>query len=92
MLFCDACDRGYHMECCRPRMKKPPKGDWVCIICDPQRKWRSGDGNRGLTNPATRFRIVRAPGKAKAFSQTSHRKYVFHHPHHEPWEGALFSY
>lgn len=28
MLFCDACDRGYHMECCRPPLTKPPKGNY----------------------------------------------------------------
>ena len=27
MLFCDACDRGFHMECCRPPVNRPPKGE-----------------------------------------------------------------
>ena len=26
LLFCDACDRGYHMYCLEPEMKKLPKG------------------------------------------------------------------
>ena len=29
MLFCDACDRGFHMECCRPPVTKPPKGKYL---------------------------------------------------------------
>ena len=27
LLFCDACDRGYHMYCLEPEMKKLPKGE-----------------------------------------------------------------
>lgn len=27
MLFCDLCDRGFHMECCDPPLSKAPKGD-----------------------------------------------------------------
>lgn len=26
MLFCDACDRGFHMPCCDPPLNKAPKG------------------------------------------------------------------
>ncbi|CAH1795541.1 unnamed protein product [Owenia fusiformis] len=37
MLFCDACDRGFHMGCCDPPFTKAPKGTWVCNICDPER-------------------------------------------------------
>lgn len=37
MLFCDLCDRGFHMECCDPPLSKAPKGKWKCNICDPDR-------------------------------------------------------
>ncbi|XP_002165676.2 histone acetyltransferase KAT7 isoform X1 [Hydra vulgaris] len=33
ILFCDRCDRGYHMYCIKPKMKKKPKGDWFCPVC-----------------------------------------------------------
>ena len=33
MLLCDLCDRGYHMECLTPPLKKAPKGDWFCPLC-----------------------------------------------------------
>ena len=35
MLFCDNCDRGYHLDCCDPPMAKPPKGTKK-IICNDQ--------------------------------------------------------
>ncbi|ELT92280.1 hypothetical protein CAPTEDRAFT_224752 [Capitella teleta] len=34
MLFCDACDRGIHMECCIPPLTSAPEGKWVCCLCD----------------------------------------------------------
>ena len=35
LLFCDDCDRGYHMYCLRPPLKNQPEGDlfwWDVII------------------------------------------------------------
>ncbi|XP_052765704.1 histone acetyltransferase KAT6A-like isoform X5 [Mya arenaria] len=42
MLFCDSCDRGFHMDCCDPPVIKAPKGQWVCNICDPDRGSKKG--------------------------------------------------
>ncbi|XP_029281512.1 zinc finger protein DPF3 isoform X3 [Cottoperca gobio] len=33
LLFCDDCDRGYHMYCLKPPMTKPPEGSWSCHVC-----------------------------------------------------------
>lgn len=33
LLFCDDCDRGYHMYCLVPPMKDAPEGSWSCSIC-----------------------------------------------------------
>jgi len=33
LLFCDDCDRGYHMYCLVPPIKEPPEGSWSCKIC-----------------------------------------------------------
>uniref|UniRef100_A0A1X7UY15 DNA-directed RNA polymerases I and III subunit RPAC1 n=1 Tax=Amphimedon queenslandica TaxID=400682 RepID=A0A1X7UY15_AMPQE len=30
LLFCDDCDRGYHMYCLKPPMKEAPEGSWSC--------------------------------------------------------------
>lgn len=38
MLFCDSCDRGFHMECCDPPLTRMPKGMWVCQICRPRKR------------------------------------------------------
>jgi len=35
ILFCDLCDRGYHMYCLVPKLMKKPKGDWYCLFCIP---------------------------------------------------------
>ncbi|XP_067932169.1 histone acetyltransferase KAT6B-like isoform X1 [Watersipora subatra] len=33
MLICDRCDRSFHPHCCRPPVKKPPDGTWICHLC-----------------------------------------------------------
>ncbi|XP_023327298.1 zinc finger protein ubi-d4 [Eurytemora carolleeae] len=33
LLFCDDCDRGFHMYCLVPPMKIAPEGSWSCHIC-----------------------------------------------------------
>lgn len=35
LLFCDDCDRGYHMYCLSPPIKEPPEGmatSWLCTL------------------------------------------------------------
>ncbi|XP_043935643.1 zinc finger protein neuro-d4 isoform X2 [Protopterus annectens] len=38
LLFCDDCDRGYHMYCLSPPMAEPPEGSWSCHLCLRQLK------------------------------------------------------
>ncbi|GIX98032.1 zinc finger protein ubi-d4 [Caerostris darwini] len=33
LLFCDDCDRGYHMYCLTPPLSEPPEGSWSCHLC-----------------------------------------------------------
>ena len=33
MLFCDACDQGFHMACHRPPLLERPQGKWECSRC-----------------------------------------------------------
>lgn len=33
LLFCDDCDRGYHMYCLSPALTSPPEGSWSCKLC-----------------------------------------------------------
>ena len=35
MLLCDGCDRGFHMSCLNPPLKKVPVGNWYCSDCRP---------------------------------------------------------
>ncbi|XP_053649137.1 zinc finger protein ubi-d4 isoform X2 [Cherax quadricarinatus] len=33
LLFCDDCDRGYHLYCLEPPLSEPPEGEWSCCLC-----------------------------------------------------------
>lgn len=33
ILFCDFCDRGWHMDCITPPIQEPPTGSWNCPRC-----------------------------------------------------------
>ncbi|XP_033628506.1 bromodomain adjacent to zinc finger domain protein 1A-like isoform X2 [Asterias rubens] len=41
MLLCDGCDRGLHMYCLKPKLKKVPQGEWYCKDCKPKEIHRS---------------------------------------------------
>lgn len=56
LLFCDACDKGFHMECLSPPMTETPTGSWVCSGCKvktPGRK-RKGYVETPITSPPRR--------------------------------------
>lgn len=56
LLFCDACDKGFHMECLSPPMTETPTGSWVCSGCKvktPGRK-RKGQAETPITSPPRR--------------------------------------
>ncbi|KAJ1458418.1 hypothetical protein M885DRAFT_512831 [Pelagophyceae sp. CCMP2097] len=33
LLYCDVCDKGYHLECVVPPLASAPTGRWVCELC-----------------------------------------------------------
>ncbi|TFK72958.1 hypothetical protein BDN72DRAFT_815391 [Pluteus cervinus] len=35
ILFCDCCDRGWHMDCLDPPISETPTGRWHCPMCPP---------------------------------------------------------
>lgn len=41
MLLCDGCDRGHHLYCLKPKLKKIPDDDWYCTECKPKMRIRS---------------------------------------------------
>ena len=42
LLICDACDKGFHMECLDPPISALPEGRWVCPMCVPPPNRRRG--------------------------------------------------
>lgn len=33
LIFCDLCDRAYHLRCHQPCVRKRPAGEWLCTSC-----------------------------------------------------------
>lgn len=53
LLFCDDCDRGYHMYCLDPPMEEPPEGSWICDLCENDRKEREKNNHNEEQNTQT---------------------------------------
>jgi len=56
ILFCDLCDRGYHMYCLVPKLMKKPKGDWYCPFCFPtqlSKKRKRSDSTEDVDTEST---------------------------------------
>lgn len=52
LLLCDKCDKGYHMYCLKPPLKRVPRGDWFCESCSKrmsakEKRKREKDKERG---------------------------------------------
>ena len=42
LLICDACDKGFHMDCMEPPLSSLPEGRWICPACVPPPNRRRG--------------------------------------------------
>lgn len=51
LLFCDDCDRGYHMYCLKPPLENPPEGHWSCSLCI--KEYHSGKNDKQATESST---------------------------------------
>ena len=66
MLFCDACDKGFHMECLVPPLSSLPEGRWICPVCveEPSLSTDLVDHLRGGIDPriASQQKLLRRSG------------------------------
>ncbi|KAJ6468407.1 hypothetical protein C8R45DRAFT_1105764 [Mycena sanguinolenta] len=64
ILFCDSCDRGWHMDCLEPPVEDMPVGKWYCPRCpnavETEREPSVAPSSHSEATPRTR------KGKAKA--------------------------
>ncbi|XP_068200993.1 sterile alpha motif domain-containing protein 1-like isoform X1 [Palaemon carinicauda] len=53
LIFCDECDRAYHLTCHQPPIvkEKQPQGSWICFACAPQNTQNPYDCLPGLPTP-----------------------------------------
>lgn len=50
LICCDTCPKAFHMECCKPVLRRVPKGHWECENCKKGTKSaaiRVPTGNKG---------------------------------------------
>jgi origin recognition complex subunit 1 len=38
LVLCDGCDSGFHLKCCKPALRRVPKGDWFCGAACKEKK------------------------------------------------------
>ena len=81
LLVCDACDRGYHMSCLRPKLKAAPRGPFFCgecVICDneqcPATSWSKKANSWSPTQ--TRCRVCVEQDKHQLQDQQQFQLYI----------------
>ena len=50
LLICDACDKGFHMECLQPPLNELPEGRWICPICIPLPNRKRGPNRDSISD------------------------------------------
>ncbi len=66
LLICDACDKGFHMDCLDPPIVSLPEGRWICPVCVPPPNRKRGT-NRQLTPLLGPKRIRKSVGYYSGF-------------------------
>ncbi|KOS14758.1 histone acetyltransferase 3 [Malassezia pachydermatis] len=79
IMFCDRCDRGWHLYCLRPALDKPPRGLWYCPTCQPP----------APPNPAPSRTIVRIKRKPKGEEAPVKKAKATEPLDDEPFSGLL---
>ena len=62
LLICDACDKGFHMECLDPPLENLPDGRWICPVCVPPPNRR-----RGVNRFQCEFESLKRPRKGSGY-------------------------
>lgn len=62
IMFCDQCDRGWHLYCLRPPLTKPPRGMWYCPTCQQASTPKPAKGKATRTPSAPRASESPRPG------------------------------
>ncbi|WFD30467.1 histone acetyltransferase [Malassezia sp. CBS 17886] len=76
IMFCDQCDRGWHLYCLRPPLEKPPRGLWHCSACKPRPQREVSVAVKERQSPVTAsssntiVRLKRAPRESSAHPQS----------------------
>ncbi|KJA26394.1 hypothetical protein HYPSUDRAFT_52665 [Hypholoma sublateritium FD-334 SS-4] len=63
ILFCDCCDRGWHMDCVDPPIQAAPPGDWRCPLCTVP---PDADDTTPPTDPAPREASIASTSRSRA--------------------------
>ncbi|TIA93384.1 hypothetical protein E3P99_00200 [Wallemia hederae] len=53
IIFCDLCDRGWHMPCLNPPITEPPPGDFACPVCKNAKNGSHEQHQRAGSQPVT---------------------------------------
>ena len=62
LLICDACDKGFHMECLNPPVVTLPEGRWICPICVPPPNRKRGVNKTSVVPLMTQKRLRKSIG------------------------------
>ncbi|KAL5271183.1 hypothetical protein ACHWQZ_G001728 [Mnemiopsis leidyi] len=66
LLFCDDCDKGFHMSCLKPPLSGEPDGHWSCLYCV--------EGSNYWKNKSCKSRTLEKSRKSKKSDKVSKRK------------------
>ena len=65
LLICDACDKGFHMECLDPPLGELPEGCWICPVCvPPPNRRRTGSSSRSQEHGGEDTPTTKRPRKS----------------------------
>ena len=77
LLICDACDKGFHMDCLDPPLSSLPEGRWICPICVPPPNRRRGVNRGSISGTETPLGPRMKKGR-RSFNYSDYSEFEFY--------------
>ena len=78
VIICEECDGEFHLHCVKPRLKKVPKNDFICVYSKKNDAYTSLAKRSKLPKESQLAMIQEEAARSQRYIGTNHKKYCWY--------------